>query len=544
MKRRPAHVYRRAFQRGHGSIQRGQVHLRHLGFETLRRDAVDRARQRLIAIRVAAHARIEPVAHVDRAIRTHHHIGRPEMGFEVVAHPAALEVRAREFPFLVGSEEVEALHLEARAVRLREVTEHCVATRLAGEEHAAILLPERAVLVERHARRRTTAINVTGRGRAGILLPPLRGRGVLTGPAIRAPTALAVERAEAHVRVLHQPRRPARRRIVVVGVEDIAKGGHRLFVAVAEVVPDDVNTRAIWIHARREAPDVHVPVVALLPGDLARIPAEVTGIGPAVVRIVIAADAKRLAGLVREHRAAIARIPIPLSVGSDRDRVQRMIVDTAIESGQQHLALVHGGVELQVPIHIGIDDQVRRHRNDDLVVDNRDAHWRAEKRLLDEHPAFVRLAVAIRVFEHHDAVALGLALVVAPVIHALGHPDTAILVRVDVGGVLEHRRRRPERDLQIGQRVQHLDRNESGLRMKDNWRPDGQAKTKANQGKCAHDGFESVPRVYARFHQGDKPKSPTGRRCGVKLKMGFSCATHFGKLTASTVLPNPFRHGD
>ena len=94
---------------------------------------------------------------------------------------------------------------------------------------------------------------------------------------------------------------------------------------------------------------------------------------------------------------------------SDCDAVQRVVVGAAVEAGENHFTLVHGGVELSVAIHIGVDDEVRRHRDEDLVVDDADAHRRVEERLLHEDPRLVRRAIAIGVLEHNDAVAGGLA---------------------------------------------------------------------------------------------------------------------------------------
>ena len=348
---------------------------------------------------MTAHSWIKPVSDINRAIGSHHHVRGPEARLEVFIDLAALEVRACELAFLVRGQEIKPLQLEPSAFGLGIKTKDRVAARFTGEEQAAMFLPQRAVLVERHTRRRTAAIHIAGRRGSGILLPPLRGRRVLSGPAICAPTALAVQGAESHVRVLHQPCRAARGRIVVVSVKHVSKGGDRLLVAVAEVLANDVNARAVGIHPRCETADIDMPVVTFLTGDLPRIPAHVAGILPAVVRIVIAADAKGLARLVGEHGAAVARVPIPLPVRPDRDRVQRMIVNAAVEPRQPHLALVHGGIKLQIAIHVGVNDQVRRHRNDNLVVDDRDAHRRAEEGFLHERPALVRPAIAVRVFE-------------------------------------------------------------------------------------------------------------------------------------------------
>ena len=439
-------IHRRALQRGDGSIDRGVVHLGNLGLKTLRRDAVDRAGKGLVPIRMAADARIEPVRHVDRAIGSDGHVRRTEEGLQLLGFvAAALEIGAGELALLVGGEEVEALQLEARTIGHGLVAEDGVAAGFAAEEKSARVLAEGAVLVKGDARRRTAAVDVAGGHGAGIFLTPLGGGSALAGTTVRAPGTFAVGRAEAGVAVFQQERRPARRGIVVVVLEDVAEGRDGLLVAVAEVVADDLHGRAVGIHARRETADPDVAVVALLAGDLRWFPAEVGLAG-----IVGAADAEGLARLVGEHRAAVAAVEIILAVRSHGDAVDGVVVDAGIEAVEQHLALVDGGIELHVPVHVGVDDDVRRHGDDDLVVDHRHAHRGEEERLLHEGPGLVGLAVAVGVLHHDDAVALGLALGMAAVVHALGDPEATVLVEVEVRRVLQHRRRGEDGDFQLG----------------------------------------------------------------------------------------------
>ena len=215
-------------------------------------------------------------------------------------------------------------------------------------------------------------------------------------------------------------------------------------------MPDHAHAGAVEIHARCETADPHEAVVGFGARDFAWIPAEITRVAAAVVRVVSAADAEGLARLVGEHRAAVAGVPIELAVRPDRDAVQRVIVGAAVEAGENHFALVHGGVELSVTVHIRVDDEVRRHRDDDLIVDHADAHRRVEERLLHERPRLVRHAVAIGVLKHNDAVAGGLAVAFAAIVHALGDPDAAILVCVDVRRIFQLRRRGPHGDFQLG----------------------------------------------------------------------------------------------
>ena len=82
-----------------------------------------------------------------------------------------------------------------------------------------------------------------------------------------------------------------------------------------------VDVRAIGIHARAKAADPHMAVVALLPGDRARIDDLL-----AILMHIAAAHAEGLARLVGEQRAGVALIPIPLAVRAGGDGVQAVIV--------------------------------------------------------------------------------------------------------------------------------------------------------------------------------------------------------------------------
>ena len=71
----------------------------------------------------------------------------------------------------------------------------------------------------------------------------------------------------------------------------------------------------------------------------------------------------------------------------------------------------------------------------------------------------IRLAAARRVFEHDDAIAFGLPCMVVAVADALGHPDAAVLVDVDIRRIMEHRRRRPQRDLETVRHAEDVERH-------------------------------------------------------------------------------------
>src|SRR5207253_2012864 len=99
------------------------------------------------------------------------------------------------------------------------------------------------------------AVDIARGHRAGVFLAPLGDRRRLARALVRAPRALAVSGGEAGVAALHHERDAARGRIVVVALVEVAEGVHRLLVAVAVVVPDDLHVRAVGIHPRGKAAD-------------------------------------------------------------------------------------------------------------------------------------------------------------------------------------------------------------------------------------------------------------------------------------------------
>ena len=135
---------------------------------------------------------------------------------------------------------------------------------------------------------------------------------------------------------------------------------------------------------------------------------------------------------------------------------------TAVEAGQQHLALVDLGVEDAVAVGIGVNEQVRRLRDDDLAVDVRDAEGRDEVGLLREDRDLVGLARAGGVLEDDDAVAFGTTAGLAAVVDAFGDIHAAALVEIDVGRVEDLGRGRPDGDFETFRHREELRRDGEG----------------------------------------------------------------------------------
>ena len=141
--------------------------------------------------------------------------------------------------------------------------------------------------------------------------------------------------------------------------------------------------------------------------------------------------------------------------------MQRMIVIAPVEARQQHFALVDGRIEFPVAVHVGVDDEIRRVGDDDPVVEHRDAQRRHQRRLLHEHARGIGTPVVVGILEHHDAIALRIAILVAPVVHALGDPDATLRVDVDIGGIAQLRRLRPHGHFETRGHGEDLERHEA-----------------------------------------------------------------------------------
>ena len=386
-----------------------------------------------------ADPRINPVAHIQRPVRPDRDVRRPEERVDGTGHArrAHHEIRTGILLGRVRGEKDLAVEREPRPLALRLIREHFVAPGVRGEESPFIRRAQRPVLVEHIPGRRSAAVDVADRGHPGVVLPPLRHRNRLSGPAVRLPRALPVHRREPEVGVLHHPADAARRGIVVVILKHVAERADRLLVAVPIVRADDLRVGAVGIHPHRESSDVDMTVVARFAGVERRIPWVLERSHH--VRTIRAEDAEGLVRLVREHAAGVAGVEDPLAIGADRDRVERVVVIDPHETGEQHLALVDGRIEAQVAIDVRVDDEVGRLRDHNLVVDHRNPERGDQLRLLHERVRALGLAVLVLVLEHDDAIAFGLAGVVRAVANPFRHPDASIAIDVDVGRVVQHR---------------------------------------------------------------------------------------------------------
>ena len=141
-----------------------------------------------------------------------------------------------------------------------------------------------------------------------------------------------------------------------------------------------------------------------------------------------------------------------------------MVVIDPLEASQEHFAFVDRWIETLISINVRVDDEVGRLRDDDFVVDDRDAQRRNQRRFLDERLGLVRLAIPIGVLEHDDAIAFGLAGMMRAIANAFRHPDAAVTIDIDVGRVVKERRCRPERDFKPVWHLEEIERDLGWLR--------------------------------------------------------------------------------
>ena len=313
-----ADVRRRITQSGDLASGGGEIDLRYDRLEALRSNPIDCARQAVVAGAVAAHTGVEPIGDVDGTIRTDADVGRTELGLQDAGGLAAEEVGTSPLLLLVRGEEIEALEFHAGAIRLGQVSEDDVLAGFAGEEQSIPLRIQRAILIEGHASRRTSAVDIAGRHGAGVVLAPFGDRGLLSGTLIGTPGTLAVGRSEAGVAAFHDQGDTAGGRIVIIALVHVAKRVDRLLVAVAVVVTDDAGVRAVAVHAYRETADPDVTIVAAHAGHLLGV----DGLLGELAMVIRAADAEGLARLVGELSAGVTLIEVPLAIRTEGRAVQ------------------------------------------------------------------------------------------------------------------------------------------------------------------------------------------------------------------------------
>ena len=91
----------------------------------------------------------------------------------------------------------------------------------------------------------------------------------------------------------------------------------------------------------------------------------------------VVATGDKVASILRQKiRSAVAEAEVPLSGWASHRRVQGMIMPLVLKTGQQDLPFVYLWVESGITIDVGVNDEIRCCRENDSVVEHRQAKRR------------------------------------------------------------------------------------------------------------------------------------------------------------------------
>ena len=90
----------------------------------------------------------------------------------------------------------------------------------------------------------------------------------------------------------------------------------------------------------------------------------------------------------------------------------------------------------QIPVYIGVSNNVRRLRNIDLIINHSNAHRCDQIRILYKNSGFIGHSIHVCILEHHYLIppVPGLA---SSIVNPLGYPDPARCIDIKVGRVCQ-----------------------------------------------------------------------------------------------------------
>ena len=425
---RPGEITRgqvRRFQRCNAARGRIQVQLWHRRPVSLGRDAINTTGHRvqfLVLHVVATHAGVVPIRHVNRPVRRDADIGRTE-------------------PVVRSSQEVRHLRLVTRGVVFHRVSAHHARTGIAMDHLVAECFGQQFAFVNEDARGRTGAGVQQIRHDTGVVLVPFvkdffRFRGAFgfgLAPAGRPARAVhfvsvAIVAELHHVIDAH----PEVAVVVVIGLPERAEGIHGDLVVVAEVPRERFNFAAVEVATKHHAHPIRLAVVVHF------VAVEVDD-RPSFHLRRCAVQRDLFHCRIAKLFSLIAEVEVELAVRTEDKSVDAMVVVFAADAGEEQLA----PVGLAVAVGVGQHENVRGARNNHLVTEHADAQRGVDARVLVENSLLVRDAIAVGVFENHNAIAGGLKnspfLKGRAVVDALSDPDTATLINVHVSRIADHR---------------------------------------------------------------------------------------------------------
>ena len=216
---------------------------------------------------------------------------------------------------------------------------------------------------------------------------PLRFRSGLTSNAVGRPTKLTILRTKPKKGTLRNKAGPAGGRVIVVILKQVPEGCEDLFVAVTVSMPDDFHTRAIGIDPPGKPGYPYMAIIALLPckcGGI-KIPAHLG----ATFIVIKTTHIKCFAIPIGNFGPAISLIEVELTIGPTNDRVGGVVMITTNKTGKENFPGIPF-IKDQIPVYIGVSNDVRSLRNIDLIIDHSNAHWCNQIRILHKNSGFIR----------------------------------------------------------------------------------------------------------------------------------------------------------
>ena len=409
-----------------------------------------------------SHTWIKPVADIDCTIRPHGDIAGPEKAgsnlFDVrVFRPPAYEVCSIILFFGIGCEEVEPVELKGALGGARVISKDGIKSGVTTKEGAIPLLTQGAIFVKGDARGSTSSVDVSRIHRARVVLPPVNPGVGLTRSAHRLVPLFAIPCKIPCASIFKSEGGAASPGVIVIILEHVSERGQDLLVGITKPMADDLSLGAVGVHPNGKTRDPHMTVPRGFPGGgkVVRRPVWT----PAAIG---ATEVECFTGLVSEDCSAVPIVEVELSSGTSHQRVKPMIMIDSVESSENDLPFVDRWIKSQVPVHIGIGEEIWRLRDVDDIVEDRYSKGRDKACFLHESVRVVTLPISVRILENDDPVTSGPLALVSTVVHSFGDPYPTLMVDIHVGWVVKLRSGGPDGYFKRRVHLEHLGRKGSG----------------------------------------------------------------------------------
>ena len=132
---------------------------------------------------------------------------------------------------------------------------------------------------------------------------------------------------------------------------------------------------------------------------------------------------------------AISLIEVELTIRPTNHRVGGVIVITANKTGKENLPGIPF-IKDQIPIYIGVANDVRSLGNIDLIIDHSYSHRCDQIRILHKNSGFICHSIQVCILEYHHLISSipGFA---SSIINSLGYPDPPGCIYIKVGWICQ-----------------------------------------------------------------------------------------------------------